>query len=110
MLAKISRGVAKIPGVCSYCPCCNSRKVGTYVPASHLFCPVAIETLGAMGPQSLALIKDIGRRIASETGESRAGEYLLQRLSVAIRETLQLCWGPGVLVFDCFIITIYLLI
>ena len=51
----------------------------------HLFCPVTIETLGAVGPQSLALIKDIGRRIASETGEYRAGEYLLQRLSVAVQ-------------------------
>ena len=46
---------------------------------------MAIETLGAVGPQSLALIKNIGRRIASETGESRAGEYLLQRLSVAVQ-------------------------
>ena len=65
----------------------EERKVEKYrcLPASHLFCPVAIETLGAVGPQSLALIKDIARRIASETGESRAGEYLLQRLSVAVQ-------------------------
>ena len=65
----------------------EERKVEKYhcLPASHLFSPVAIETLGAVGPQSLALTKDIGRRIASETGESRAGEYLLQRLSVAVQ-------------------------
>ena len=38
-------------------------------------------------------IKDIGRRIASETGESRAGEYLLQRLSVAVQRGLCGCAG-----------------
>ena len=67
------------------------------------------EMLGTVGPQSLALIKDIGRRIASETGE-RLGEYLLQHLSG--EETCWLCWlwggggGGGGLVFDFFIITI----
>ena len=31
-----SRGVVKIPGMCGYCPRCNSRKVGTYVlPVCH---------------------------------------------------------------------------
>ena len=33
----------------------EERKVGKYcsccLPASHLFCPVVIETLGAVGPQ-----------------------------------------------------------
>ena len=90
----------------------EERKVEKYrcLPASHLFCPVAIETLGAVGPQSLALIKDIGLRIASETKESRAGEYMLQRLSVVVyrEETLWLCWG--LLGFDCYIITSYLFI
>ena len=36
---------------------------------NYLFAPVAIETLGAVGSHSLSLLKDIGRRIASESGE-----------------------------------------
>ena len=43
------------------------------------------EMLGAVGQLSLALLKDIGRRIASETGEARPGEYLLQWLLVVVQ-------------------------
>ena len=46
---------------------------------------IAIETLGAIGPKSLALLKDLGRRIRSELGEPKSTEYLLQRLSVAVQ-------------------------
>ena len=45
---------------------------------SHSFTPVAIETLGAIGPKSLAY------RMKQRTGEERALTYLLQRLYVAI--------------------------
>ena len=37
--------------------------------------PVAIESLGAIGPLSRALLKDLGRRIKESTGEARAHEY-----------------------------------
>ena len=42
-------------------------------------------TLGAIGPKSLALLKDLRRRIRSELGEPKSTEYLLQRLSVAVQ-------------------------
>ena len=92
----------------------EERKVEKYrcLPASHLFCPVAIETLGAVGPQSLALIKDIGRRIASETGESEQGSTCCNacqwRTGSTDRGNSAAVLGPGVLGFDCFII--YLLV
>ena len=47
--------------------------------------PIAIESLGAIGPQSLAFLKDLGSRIRQQTGEERAGHYLLQQLSVAVQ-------------------------
>ena len=47
--------------------------------------PIAFETLGAIGPKSLALLKDLGRCIRSELGELKSTEYLLQRLSVAVQ-------------------------
>ena len=36
-MVKIPGGVVKIPGMCGYCPRCNSRKVGTYVVMSCVF-------------------------------------------------------------------------
>ena len=45
--------------------------------------PVAIESLGAIGPLSRALL---GRRIKESTGEARAHEYLVQRLAVAVQQ------------------------
>ena len=42
-------------------------------------------SLGAIGPLSRALLKDLGRRIKESTGEARAHEYLVQRLAVAVQ-------------------------
>ena len=50
-----------------------------------LGCKFAIETLGAVGPHLLSLLKDIGRRITSESGEAKSREYLIQCLSVAVQ-------------------------
>jgi len=47
--------------------------------------PVTVETLGALGAGAVELLHELGRRITESTGEHRAMEYLLQRLSVAIQ-------------------------
>ena len=39
------------------------------------FAPVAIETLGAIGPKSLAFLKDLGRKIKHHTGEEQAHHF-----------------------------------
>jgi len=53
-------------------------------PTFH-FVPVAVETLGALGEEADSFIHELGRRITTITGERRATEFLLQRLSVAIQ-------------------------
>ncbi len=65
----------------------EERKIEKYrdLPPGHIFSPIAIETLGAIGPMSLTLLRELGRRIAVETGEPKSTEYLLQRLSVAVQ-------------------------
>ena len=65
----------------------EDRKEEKYrdLPSSHLFCPISIETMGAMGPRSLTLVKEVGRRIMAETGEAKSTDYLLQRLSIAVQ-------------------------
>ena len=49
--------------------CAEDRKAEKYrgLPASHSFTPVAIETLGAIGPRSMLFLRDLGRRIALES-------------------------------------------
>ena len=70
-----------------------------------MFSPIAIETLGAIGPKSLALLKDLGRRIRSELGEPKSTEYLLQRLSVAVQRgnSISVLASTGICYFTCII-------
>ena len=46
---------------------------------------MAIETTGAIGPQSLEFLKELGQRLRQVSGESNSTTYLLQRLSVAVQ-------------------------
>ena len=52
---------------------------------SYLFSPIAIESLGAVGPKSWNFLVDLGRRIKMYSGENKAFLYLIQRLSVAVQ-------------------------
>ena len=56
-----------------------------HLDCTHSFTPVAIETSGVIGPESMAFLKDLGRRLARVTGEEKSTSYLLQRLSVAVQ-------------------------
>ena len=62
----------------------KSEKYAHLAP-TYQFQPVAIETSGAIGPSSRVFIRELGRRVALETGEVRSTNYLIQRLSVAIQ-------------------------
>jgi hypothetical protein len=63
------------------------RKKTKYSQLSVMYCfvPIAVETLGALGDDASDFLHQLGRRIANVTGERRATEFLLQRLSVAIQ-------------------------
>ena len=62
----------------------KKRKYAT-IARECMFCPVAVETFGAWGPDAQALISDIGKRITDTTGERRATSFLKQRLSLAVQ-------------------------
>ena len=47
----------------------------------YLFSPLAIESLGAIGPKSWNFLTDLGRRIKRYSGEAKSLSYLIQRLS-----------------------------
>jgi hypothetical protein len=73
------------PGVVA-CEAEDKKRV-KYASLTSSFCfvPVAVETMGALGDGAVELIYDLGRRISEVTGERRATEFLLQRLSIAIQ-------------------------
>ena len=45
--------------------------------------PVAVETLGAWGPEGKNFVEEIGSRITSVTGEKRETSYLFQSIGIA---------------------------
>ena len=49
------------------------------------FTPIAIETMGAIGPESMALLNDLGGQMILESGELRSTDLLFQRLFVAVQ-------------------------
>ena len=53
--------------------------------ASFIVQPVAIETMGVFGEKTLAFLTDLCRRVSAATHQPRAGEYLLQRLSIEVQ-------------------------
>ena len=55
------------------------------LPSSHLFVPIAIETLGPMNSSAVDLLGEIARRMASISGESREPLFLFQRLSICLQ-------------------------
>ena len=49
--------------------------------------PVAVETSGSWAVDSLAFVRDLGRRVAKISNEARAGAFLFQRISVILQKT-----------------------
>ena len=50
----------------------------------YIFQAVAVETTGVFGNSTRTFLKELGRRMTSETGDSREGAWLRQRLSLAV--------------------------
>ena len=85
-LAVSYRSVA-LSGVGFVATFAESKKILKYshLPPSYLFCPIAIESLGALGAQSSALIRELSKRIRLRSGEESTFPFLLQRLSIAVQ-------------------------
>jgi hypothetical protein len=64
-----------------------NRKILKYqgLPTSHLFQPVAMETLGPFNSSALDFLSDLGRRMSLVGGDGRETTYLFQRLSVCVQ-------------------------
>ena len=51
----------------------------------YIFTPIGLETFGSWGTEAFALIKDIGQKLTSETGEQRATSFLVQKISIELQ-------------------------
>lgn len=64
-----------------------ARKISKYQTLSftHIFLPLAFETLGPINSDALDFFNELGRLIAHQSGDNREGSYLFQRISVIIQ-------------------------
>ena len=66
----------------------EERKIRKYtsIATYHTFIPIAIKTLGPMGPQAKIFLLELGWRLRQQTGEPRSTSYFLQQISMAIQK------------------------
>ncbi|XP_055328595.1 uncharacterized protein LOC129581495 [Paramacrobiotus metropolitanus] len=57
----------------------------SYLNGRYIFTPIAFETMGPWGPAAIAIIKELGKRLRSHSGEARSHVFLRQRLSIEIQ-------------------------
>ena len=55
------------------------------LPASYLFQPVALETLGPINDSAVDFLSELGSRIGTASCKIRERQFLFQRLSVTIQ-------------------------
>ena len=61
----------------------KSTKYASFEPR-FLFCPVAVETSGVLGPRTFSFLQDIGRLASRLRNDPRETEWLFERISLAI--------------------------
>jgi hypothetical protein len=69
--------------------------------ATHCFVPIALETLGPINADGLALLNSLGGRCIAATSDPRERVFLFQRLSMAIQRGNIACFA-GTLHHDLF--------
>lgn len=78
------------------------RKETKYIDllSSYIFVPIAFETLGSIGSQSVCFLKDLGRRLTASTGDVRESVFLFQRLSICVQRFNAVCFRNSFAVPD----------
>ena len=63
----------------------NKREKYVELTHTHLFCPIAVETMGPVEEEERDLLSAIGHQICKISGDPRETSFLFQRLSVIIQ-------------------------
>ena len=71
-----------------------NRKTAKYtsVANTHIFVPIAVETLGPVCSEAESFLTDLGRRLSQHSDDPRETTYLFQRLSVLIQRFNSICF------------------
>ena len=71
------------------------RKVLKYagLPASHLFVPIAIETLDPNNEAGHSFLFELGRRLSTISDDPREPFFLFQRISILIQRFNKVAFG-----------------
>src|SRR6218665_3475169 len=63
---------------------CKTAKYAL-LPATHVFVPIAFETLGPVNAEAAEFLSELGRCISSVSRDQRETNFLLQRLSICVQ-------------------------
>ena len=55
------------------------------LPSSHIFQPLALETLGPINSTGISFLTELGCRLTGVSGDSRETMHLFQRVSLAVQ-------------------------
>ena len=69
------------------------RKTAKYdllAQTGRLFQPIATETLGPLNQSSIAFFSELGRKIASISGDNREPSFLFQRILITIQRFISI--------------------
>ena len=59
---------------------------------THIFVPIACETMGPLSSSALSFLTDLGRRMSAVSGDAREGTFLFQRISIAVQRFNGICF------------------
>ncbi len=63
----------------------RKKRKYSHLDQCHLFVPVAIETTGVFGPETMEFLRKLGRRLQLVSADHNSFTNLIQRLSVAVQ-------------------------
>ena len=63
----------------------RKKRKYSHLDQCHLFVPVAIETTGVFGPETMEFLREMGRRLQLVSADHNSTTYLIQRLSVVVQ-------------------------
>ena len=79
-----SRMAVRVPGAVAADAEYNKTQKYMHFTSSHIFVPVAVETLGVFGIEACHFFKEVARRIEIATDDHFTHQHLVQRISVAL--------------------------
>lgn len=71
----------------------NKRQKYAQLATSHTFVPLALETVGSINEEGIALLNSLGGRMIAVSEDNRERMFLFQRLSVAVQRGNIACFS-----------------